>query len=101
MAWKSSVQITSLGTQRLLFALDVAIADVGQAEQAASLRSQRILATARPTVPKPTRATRGADASAPEIGNLAVGLSGGVLCKAILESRKIMFIIRVTYACTK
>ena len=34
MVWKSSVQITSLRNPRLLLALDVAIADVRQAEQA-------------------------------------------------------------------
>src|ERR1700693_5457325 len=57
IACKSSVQITSLGTQgcffRSILRLQTCVRRIRP-----GLRSQRILATARPTVPKPTRATR-------------------------------------------
>ena len=67
------------------------------------MRSKRILATARPTVPKPTRATLSAGVRSREMGwGLASNAcSGGVLCNACSQEWKLIFIIRGTRGSAK
>src|SRR5258706_7611590 len=92
IVWRSSVQTTSVGTQGCFLRSTLRL-QMCVSRSKPSLRSHRILATARPTVPKPTRATRRAELRSPEVGTALASdaCSGGVLCNYVLSRAETHF----------
>src|SRR5580704_4496007 len=92
MVWKSSVQTTSLGIDssvlQACFLRSTLRLQMCVRRSIPSLRWQRILATGRPTVPRPTSAIRRGGVRSRETAELAFdACSGGVLCNVCSRSR--------------